>query len=210
MNLTKMSNLFKVTLHSLYDQITDYELIAIFNFPLPLAPLSPPTWFQLICLLYTSLFLQPTGQVRVIGKTVRYSTAHRSYDPSVLYHTGPTHYIFCHASHWSNVSLVLPLTVRGFIGPTDWTPCDTWPIGPTKYWPYDSIVWRFIGPTNQSQYVVQDQWFVCALDQWPNAQTNHWSCDLLFLYFIGPVNWSQDDRHSTPFSVQISHVQIMK
>ena len=59
-------------LHStvFYDQITGYELIAIFKFPLPLATLFPPSWIQLVCLLYTSLFLQPTGQVRVIGPTI--------------------------------------------------------------------------------------------------------------------------------------------
>ena len=195
-------------LHStaFYDQIIGYELIAIIKFPLPLATLFPPSWIQ--------LHLPP---IHLIVPTTHWSsTSHWSDDPLVC--SSQVLWPIGSISHWSYLLYILsyiplvpcstsPTTyspyapiARGLIGPRDWTPCDTWPIGPTKYWPYNPIVWWFIGPTNRSQYVVQDQWLVCALDQWSNAQTSHWSCELLFLCSMGSMNWSQDDRHSTSFA----------
>ena len=194
MNLTKISNLSKVTFNSLLrsnhrlwiDRIfkvsitTCHSLSAILN-PISLPPihLTVPTthwsstshWSDdpLVC---SSHVLWPIGSISHWS----YLLYILSYIPLVPRSTGPTTY-----------SPYAPFA-RGLIGPRDWTPCDTWPIGPTKYWPYNPIVRWFIGPTNQSQYVVQDQWLVCALDQWSNAQTSHWSCGLLFLRSVGPMN----------------------
>ena len=206
MNLTKLPNLSKVTFNSLLR--SNHRLWIDSNY-----------WVSITTCHSLSAILNPISlpPIHLIVPTTHWSsTSHWSDDPLVC--SSQVLWPIGSISHWSYLLYILsyiplvpcstsPTTyspyapfARGLIGPRDWTPCDTWPIGPTKYWPFNPIVWWFIGPTNQSQYVVLDQWLVCALDQWSNAQTSHWSCELLFLCSMGSMNWSQDDRHSTSFA----------